>query len=89
MKRARKRPVVVNIESLVLNGVRYEDRYAVAQGLQEQLTQLFSQPVLVHRLSETGSIPRLRVGPVQTAAEARPQQIGFAVANGIGKGLKR
>jgi len=89
MKRTPKRRVVVNIDSLVLNGVRYEDRHAVAQGLQEQLTRLFSQPGVAHRLSETGSIPRLRVGQVTTTAEGRPQQIGFAVANGIGKGLNR
>jgi hypothetical protein len=89
MRRAPKRRVVVHIDSLVLNGVPYEDRHAVAQGLQEQLTQLFSQPGVAHRLSETRSIPRLRVGQVQTAAEARPQQIGCAVANGIGKGLDR
>lgn len=89
MKRTPQRRVVVNIDSLVLNGVPYEDRHAVAQGLREQLTQLFSQPGAARRLGETGSIPRLRVGQVHTAAEARPQQIGFAVANGIGKGLNR
>jgi len=89
MKRTPKRRVVVNIDSLVLNGVPYEDRCAVAQGLQEQLTHLLSEPGVAHRLSETGSIPRLRVGQVQTSAEARPQQIGSAVANGIGKGLNR
>ena len=81
--------VVVNVDCLVLNGVPYEDRHAVAQGLREQLTRLFSQPGVAHQLSETGSIPRLRVGPVHTAAEARPQQIGSAVANGIGRGLHR
>jgi hypothetical protein len=89
MRRAPKRRVVVHIDSLVLNGVPYEDRHAVAQGLQEQLTQLFSQPGVAHRLGETGSIPRLRVGQVHTAAETRPQQVGVAVANGIGNGLNR
>jgi hypothetical protein len=88
MKRTPNRRVIVNIDSLVLNGVRYEDRYAVAQGLREQLTHLFAQPGVAQQLSETGSIPRLRVSPVHTATEAKPQQIGVAVANGIGKGLR-
>jgi len=79
----------VNIGSLVLQGVRYEDRHAVAQGLQEQLTQLFAEPSRVQQLSEIGSIPHLRVGSVQVAAEAKPQRVGMAAANGIDKGLSR
>ena len=31
------RRVIVTIDRLTLKGVRYEDRHAVAQGLQEQL----------------------------------------------------
>ena len=79
----------MNVDSLVLTGVRYEDRHAVARGLQEQLTRLFSEPNLAQRLSETGSIPRLQVGPVTLTTDAKPQQIGRAAADGIGKGLNR
>lgn len=79
----------MNIERLVLKGVRFEDRHAIAQGLQEQLAQLFSESNMVQRLSETGSIPRLHIGPVTLATAAKPQQIGRAVADGIGKGLNR
>ncbi len=89
MNRTPKRRVIVNIDSLVLKGVRYEDRHAVAQGLQEQLTELFSEPHIVQRLSQTGSIPHLRVGPVAIPAEVKPQQAGQAAADGIGKGLNR
>jgi hypothetical protein len=88
MKRAGRR-VVVTIDRLVLNGVRYEDRHAVAQGLQEQLTHLFSQPGLAHRAGEVGSRPRVRAGRVHPAPEAGPRQIGVAAANGIAKGLTR
>ena len=88
MKRA-SRHVVVSIDRLVLNGVRYEDRYAVAQGLQDQLTQLFDQPGIADRVGKTGTIPRLPVGEVRTPAPAGPRQIGVAVANGIAKGLNR
>ena len=89
MIRTATRRVVVTIDRLVLKGVRYEDRHDFSQGLREQLAQVFSEPGLVERLRETGSISRLRVGPVTTSAEAKPRQNGIATANGIGKGLNR
>ena len=70
-------------------GFRHEDRRAIAQGLQEQLTRLLSQPGMAQRLSQAGNVPRLRVGDVNMAADAKPQQVGIAAANGIGKGLNR
>lgn len=81
--------VVVHIQSLVLKGFRFEDRHAVAQGLQEQLTHLLSAPDMAQRLGEISSIPRLHVEPVSLATEVKPQQVGRAVADGIGKGLNR
>ena len=87
MKEKPKRRITVHIDSLVLKGFRHEDRHAIAQGVQEQLTRLFSEPGMAQRLSQTGTIPRLRVGQVDTTADAKPQQIGVAAANGIGKGL--
>jgi hypothetical protein len=83
------RRVVVHIDRLVLKGFRYEDRHAIAQGLQEQLMRMWSEPGVAQRLSQTGSIPRLSVGPIDRAADAKPQQIGIATANGIGKELNR
>jgi hypothetical protein len=89
MNEKPKRRVTVQIDSLVLKGFRYEDRHAVAQGVQEELTRLLSEPGMVQRLSGAGHIPHLRVGQVNMAADAKPQQIGIAAANGIGKGLNR
>lgn len=79
----------MTIDNLVLKGFRFEDRLAIAQGLQEQLTRLFSEPGMAERLSETGTVPRMGVGPVEMAAEAMPQQLGIGAANAIGKGLNR
>jgi pSer/pThr/pTyr-binding forkhead associated (FHA) protein len=83
------RRVVVKIDNLVLKGVRHEDRHAIAQGLQEQLTEMLSAPGMAEGLSQTGNIPHLRAGQVNVAADAKPQYIGIAAANGIGKGLGR
>lgn len=83
------RRVVVTIDRLMLKGFRYEDRYAIAQGLQEQLTGMLSEPGMAQRFSETGDVPRLRVGPIDSTADSKPRQIGKATANGIVKGLGR
>ncbi len=88
MTQRPERRITVNIENLVLKGFRAEDRHAVARGLQDQLTQLLSDPQTAQRLVSRGSIPHLRVPPVATAPEAKPQQIGRAAAGGIGKGLR-
>jgi hypothetical protein len=89
MKEQPTRRVIVQIDNLVLKGVRHEDRHAVAQGVQEELTRLLSQPGMLQRLSQAGSVPRLRVGQVNMSADARPHQVGIAAAHGIGKRLNR
>lgn len=89
MKEKPRRRVTLQIDSLVLKGFRHEDRHAIAQGVQEELTRLLSEPGMVQRLSGTGHIPHLRVGQVNMAADAKPQQVGIAAANGIGKGMGR
>ena len=83
------RPIRVKIDRLVLKGFRFEDRHAVARGMQEQLTRLLSQPGMARRLSRIGSLPELRVRQAHTAADAGPRQVGIAVAKGIGKEIGR
>ena len=83
------RRVVVKIENLVLKGFRYEDRHAIAQGLQDQLAQLLSEPGMAKGISAIGTLPRLRAGQIDAVTDATPQQVGIAAANAIGKGLTR
>ncbi|MDR4480900.1 MAG: hypothetical protein R3B37_14290 [Nitrospira sp.] len=83
------RRVVVKIENLVLKGFRYEDRHAIAQGLQDQLAQLLSEPGMAERLSTVGHIPRLRAAEIEMNADSKPQHAGIATASEIGKGLIR
>ncbi len=79
----------MHIDRLVLKGFRHEDRHAIAQGVQEQLTHLLAEAGMAQRFRNTGSVPRLHVGPVTIPAESKPKQIGKATADGIGKELKR
>ncbi len=83
------RRVVVNIESLVLKGFRFEDRHAIAQGLQEQLSLLLAEPGMAERLTSLGEVPRLRTKAISIPGEASPRRTGTDVADGIGKGLMR
>ena len=81
------RPVIVHIDSLVLKGFRPEDRHAIAQGLQEQLTSVLSATGIARQLEQVESISQLRAGNINIAADAKPQQIGTAIANRLGKGF--
>ena len=66
----------MNIERLVLKGVRFEDRHAVAHGLQERLSLLLAEPGMAERIGATGSTSRLRLGQVRVTGDMRGPQIG-------------
>lgn len=83
------RRVIVNIDRLVLKGFRFEDRHAIAQGLQEQLTQLLSEPGMAEQMGLIRNPSRLRVPPIQVTPEMKSRDIGVAAANGIKTGLPR
>lgn len=81
------RRVNVHIERLVLRGVRYEDRHAIAGGLQLQLAEILSAPETAARIAGS-STAALRVENVHLSSTAKPQEIGSAAARGIGRNLK-
>ena len=81
--------VVVHIQSLVLKGFRFEDRHAIAQGLQDQLIRLLSEPGMAERIGTIGNLSRLRVAPMHFSPETKPHDVGSAAANGIGQGLSQ
>ena len=81
------RRVIVNIDSLVLKGVRYEDRHTIAAAVEEELTRTLTAPGAMRNLVSLGSVPNLKLGNVNIGAEAKPQQIGAETGRAIGKGL--
>ena len=81
------RRIVVNIDSLVLKGFRYEDRHAIAQGLQEEISRALSISDAAARVAEFGSVPNLRLGNVRVAAGAKLRQVGVATGRAVGQGL--
>jgi hypothetical protein len=81
------RRIVVNIDSLVLKGFRHEDRHAVAAAVQDEIARTLAAPDAAARVAQLGSMPSLRVGNVNVAANAKPQQIGAATGRAVGQGL--
>jgi hypothetical protein len=81
------RRVVVNIEKLMLKGFRYEDRYAIAAAVQEEIARALAAPDAAARMAQLGSTPRLRIGNVNVAANAKPAQLGAAAGRAVGQEL--
>lgn len=83
------RRIVVNIESLVLKGFRYEDRHAIAAAVQDEISRVLSAPDAAARVAQLGSMPNLRIDTVSVAANAKPTQVGAATGRAIGRGLSK
>lgn len=83
------RRVNVNIDSLVLKGFRYEDRYAIAAAVQDEIARMLAAPDAAARLTQLGSTPNLHVGSVNVAANSNPQDVGTATGRAIGRGLTK
>jgi hypothetical protein len=81
------KPVLVDIENLVLKGFRYEDRHAIAAALQDELARLLAAPETAARLTQLGQLPQLSVGDVRIDASAKPHQVGAETGRAIGKRL--
>jgi hypothetical protein len=81
------RRIMVHIDNLVLKGFRYEDRYAFAAALQDELTRVMTVPGAAQQLAGLGSMPQMRIGNVNVGAITQPQQVGSQTARAIGRGL--
>jgi hypothetical protein len=77
--------VVIHIDRLVLHGFRREDRYDIAAGLQQELSQLFADGAGALRLAAMRNTSRLQVSGVPLERGSKPQSIGASVARGIGR----
>lgn len=81
------RRVIVNIDSLVLKGFRYEDRYTIAAALQDELTRVLAAPMTARQLASSGNRPRLRLGNVHFASATKPREVGAATGRAVAEGL--
>jgi len=75
--------VIVHIDSLALKGFRHEDRYAIADGLRQELARLLGEPAAAEGLARTGNTARLQAGKVQVQQTGKQGRVGAEVARGI------
>ena len=80
--------VIVHIDSLVLKGFRHEDRYALAEGLQRELSRLFAEPGVARHLVSRGDSAKVEAGGVRVAPGALPSWIGAQAAHSIAQEIK-
>jgi hypothetical protein len=81
------RRVIVNIDSLVLRGFRYEDRHAIAAAVQEELARALMAPDAAARVAQLESRPQMRIGNVNVEAKAKPHQVGLETGRAVARGL--
>ena len=79
--------VELHIEALVLEGVRHEDRHAVAAGLQAELVRLLENEETARRVAGLGDTPERRLNDVHIAHGSKVDAIGAQVARGIVRGV--
>lgn len=83
------RRIIINIDSLVLQGFRYEDRHAVAAAVQDEIIRVLAGPNVAARVAQLGSIPNLHIDNVNVEANAKPQAVGAITGRAIGRRLSK
>lgn len=77
--------VFVHIDAVTLKGFRHEDRYAIAQGIEQELGRVLSAPGSVDALSALDGASRIAVQDTRIAPGSKPSGVGAQVARGIGR----
>ena len=82
--------LVLHVERLVLRGVPYPDRHAIANALQAELSRLLARPEAdSSRIAAVDSAPPARPVAAPIARDATPAQLGRAVAGAVGSRIGR
>jgi hypothetical protein len=81
--------IEIAIGELVLEGIGTENRFALAAALQAEIARQFGDPMLAARLGRAADVPAIRTSPIQVPAGATAMDIGRAVAQAIGQGMRR
>jgi hypothetical protein len=79
----RPRNIELHIEELVLHGFSQGDRYRIAEAVERELTQLFTEIGVPQSLSNGGEIERLDGGAFEMTHRSKPEGIGAQVARAV------
>jgi hypothetical protein len=75
--------IIVKIDRLVLKGFLYEDRLAVAAGLERELSRMSADDAVVRRLAAIGDVASMRLQTAPMRSDAPPHQVGASAARAI------
>lgn len=87
-----KKPAIrVHIEELVLHGFAANDRYAIADALEHELSRLLAVDFATPLISFTGNSdrPRVDAGTFHAQSDAKPNSIGAQIAQAVHGGVTR
>ena len=85
----RPKNIELHIEELVLEGFEHVDKHRIAEAVERELTNLFTERGIPRSLADGGEISRLNGGAFQVALNSRPETIGAKVAQAVYGGLKK
>jgi len=77
------------IDELTMYGIDPAERHRVADGLQQELTRLFTVPESASALTNNVDVPNLRLSPMTLPAGAGGVAVGTQVAGALFAGLPR
>ncbi len=81
--------IELHIDALVLHGFAADNRDAIGQALQAELSRILVEHGLPSLLAHSAEIPAIATQPYGAPAGAKPSQVGAKVAQAIYEGLKR
>jgi hypothetical protein len=73
----------LHIEELILRDVPNELRHRVAEALERELARLLAEQELPAAVAQGGHIPQIDIGPINIAANAKPDVIGAQIAQSV------
>lgn len=79
----------IHIDRLLLRGFSSEDKQGIAEGIQLELTRMFSNAESARNLVTQGNKARLRIRSVQISLGTKPLLVGSRVGQAIGKGIRK
>jgi hypothetical protein len=79
--------IELQISELVLRGLPYAQRAAIAAAIEQELQRILAQQGLPDQLAQGGSIPEVSLNYEGEGAAVEPAQAGFRIAQRIMQNL--
>ena len=80
--------IELHIEELVLHGFKPEDRSAIGEAVQRELTRLFTEGGVHASLQKDRQVSRLDGGTFHVKQDSKPANIGTQIAQKVYGGMK-